>query len=223
MSVRRHPLWRFLPLALVVAGAAGGLGAWIEHRRAPPRPADQSTVGTPLGSPGLSEGSRRPLDEETAKALIVGLGALTRMRMLETPARNEAMGVLTNLQLAREEQLINSEGSAVALPLCPPGPLQPGGQPWPQSCTQAWAPFGWTPDPRGTGSKEPPPRLLCRYMVQPDAQGSMQAFAICDEFNDGELELYQVLAQGPIEEVDEPELSPFWLDLNPDSLASDAD
>lgn len=222
MTGERHPAWRFLPLALIVAGLGGGLGVWIDASRTP-TPSAVPELNGPLNSPELSEGSGRPLDQETARAVIVGLKALTRMRLAETPARDEAMGVLTQLQLAREEQLINSEGSAVALPLCPAGPLQPGGQPWSQACTQAWAPFGWTPDRRGTGSKEPPPRMLCRYMVQPDAQGSMQAFAICDEFNDGRIELYQVLGQDPIEEVEEPELSPFWADLNADSLASTAD
>ena len=214
---------RILPLALLVSAVAGGLGAWIDHRRAPPRPAQSPDLSAPLNNPELKERGRRKLDQETAKALIVGLDALARMRLVDTPARTEAIGVLTMIQLATEDKLAESGAPSVALPLCPSGPLQPGGQPWSQACSQAWAPLGWTPDPRGVGSTAPAPRLLCRYMVVPDERGSMQALAICDEFNDGQVEIYQLLAQGSIQELDEAETSPFWSELNPDSLALEAD
>ena len=228
MTGERHPAWRFLPLALIVAGLGGGLGVWIDASRTP-APSAVPELNGPLNSPELSEGSGRPLDQETARAVIVGLEALTEMRLKDAPAQREAYALLASIQRFNADRVAESGGPSTALPLCPQAPHVPGGQAWTPECSEAWdSSLGWSPKALpGQGIGEPP-RTLCRYMVLPDERQQMQAFALCDEHNDGDIEIYQVAAQGPVLELDEPELSlafAYWSgDVQiPDSLASDAD
>ena len=210
---------RVLPLALFVAGVAGGIGAWVDYRRAPPRSADSQDLGGPLNSPETSQGTRRDLDQETAKAVIIGLRGLTEMRLRAAPARHEAMTLLLQIQAATQANLYNFGVSAMELPLCPTGPLSAKGNPWSTGCRQAWEVLGWIP--RGSPMDGELPAVLCRYMIQPDAQGDMQAFALCDEYSDGELEVYQVGPIGPVLALDEPEFSPPWARRNGNGLALD--
>lgn len=210
---------RVLPLALFVAGVLGGIGAWIDYRRAPPRSADFQDLGGPLNSPETSQGTRRDLDQETAKAVIIGLRGLTDMRLRAAPARNEAILLLGQIQAATQANLDNFGISATELPLCPTGPLSAQGKPWTTACKQAWAVLGWTP--RASTMDGELPAVLCRYMIQPDTQGDMQAFALCDEYSDGELEVYQVGPIGPVLALDEPEFSPPWARRDGEGLALD--
>jgi hypothetical protein len=147
------------------------------------------------------------LDQETAKAVIIGLRALTEMRQQEAPARNEAIRLLGQIQAATQANLDNFGISATELPLCPGAPLSAQGKPWTRGCKQAWAVLGWVPR---NGKDQELAKVLCRYMVVPDDPGGMQAFALCDEYSDGELEVYQVGATGPVIALDEPEFSPPW-------------
>jgi hypothetical protein len=158
----------------------------------------------------LSEGSQRDLDQETAKAVIVGLRALTEMRLKAAPARREARRVLREIQAASQANLANFGVTATELPLCPNGPLSPNGNYWSTGCRDAWAVLGWSPTLRRGQDGSRPPILLCRYMLLPNHVNEMQAFALCDEYSDGELEVYQVGLVGPVLALDEPEFSPPW-------------
>jgi hypothetical protein len=188
----------------------------MDHRRAPVRISDTQDLSAPIGNPELRKGSRRDLDQETAKAVIVGLRALTEMRQRETPARNEAILLLGQIQAATQANLDHVGISATEFPLCPTGPLSAQGKPWTTACKQAWAVLGWVPQ---NGNDQELSKVLCRYMIHPDTQGDMQAFALCDEYSDGELEVYQVGPIGPVLTLEEPEFSPPWARRDGEGLA----
>lgn len=74
------------------------------------------------------------MDQETAQTVIVGLRALTEMRLKDAPARREARRVLREIQAASQVNLANFGVTATELPLCPNGPLEPKGNYWSTGC-----------------------------------------------------------------------------------------
>lgn len=204
---QRHPLWRVLPLALVIAGAAGGVGAWVEYRRAPPVIAEEVPVSETLGSPELSGGQgRRELDQYTARAVIIGLQALSAGSSLETPTANEAKTVLPQIRAAALAYGTAFGLEALDLPSCPEGPPQEGAKAWSGDCAAQWAVLGWTPPLDEGQDPEDVPETLCRYTAAGTGPLKVEIQALCAPGYGSTLERYQLTeSEAPVALLPEPE------------------
>lgn len=216
---------RVLPVFLLGIGLAGGGMAWLRHRSAPPVPAQVSPEVGSLPSPKAGDAESVVLGQETARALIIGLEALSEMRVKETPARQEAFKELARIQQAMAALAERDEALGEELPLCPEAPLpalgQSAAQPWAGGCAERWKALEWVPERSPRQALTDAPAVLCRYLLVPDSPDEVNAstwtaYASCDEHSDGEVEIYQVGPEGPILELEEPESAPTWPILGPE-------
>ena len=188
MSLRYE---RIIPLALLVSGLAGGLGAWIDHRRAPPRPAVSPALTEPLNRPKLSERSRRKLDQQTARALIVGLEALSIARSAESPTEREAKANLAQIRSAVMAYGVAFGLEELNLPSCPEAAPKAGAQPWTGDCAEQWGLLGWTPELDEEQDPDELPLTLCRYGAVGTGPLEFEVIATCAPGYGGAMEQYR--------------------------------